>query len=107
MLEEEGPIETEKKLITSFLSERYDQAFTAREIVLGVDFSPAIETYGNQEGIVSSITGNLTSGAGDLAASAIVVDDIEAALDALVEEGVVEENDVDVAGETTTYYRLA
>ncbi|WP_139043049.1 hypothetical protein [Halorubrum tropicale] len=38
--DEEGPIETEKDLITSFLSERPDRAFTEREIVLGVDFSP-------------------------------------------------------------------
>ena len=40
--DEEGPIETEKDLITSFLSERPDTAFTEREIVLGVDFTPAL-----------------------------------------------------------------
>ncbi|WP_224338150.1 hypothetical protein [Haloprofundus halobius] len=37
--DEEGPIETEKDLITSFLSERPDKTFE-REIVLGVDFTP-------------------------------------------------------------------
>ena len=40
--DEEDPIGTEKDLITSFLSERPDEAFTEREVVLGVDFSPAL-----------------------------------------------------------------
>jgi hypothetical protein len=38
--DEEGPIETEKDLITAFLSERPDKAFTEREIVLGLILAP-------------------------------------------------------------------
>jgi len=104
---EEEPLESEKELIVSFLSERHERAFTAREIVLGVDFSPTVETYGDYEGVVSSITETATSGVGDAVASAIVVDDVAEALEDLVAEGTVERSEVDVGGETETYYRLA
>lgn len=104
---EDGPLESEKELITSFLSERHDRAFTRREVVLGVDFSSTIETYGDYQGIVSEVTETATSGVGDVVASTIVVDDVNEALAALVEEGTVETTDVDVGGETETYYRLA
>lgn len=105
--DDDGPLESEKDLIVSFLSERHERAFTRREIVLGVDFSSTIETYGDYRGIVSKITENATSGVGDVAASAIVVDDVDQALGELVEAGAVETNEVDVGEETETYYRLA
>ncbi|MFC7069061.1 hypothetical protein [Halobaculum lipolyticum] len=108
---DEDPIETEKDLILSFLSERVGQAFTEREIVLGVDFSPV---YADRSGTtpgsraVGAVTGGLVDVAGDAAASAIVVDDVDEALAQLVEGGAVQATEVDEGdGETATYYRIS
>lgn len=108
--EEEDPIEEEKRLITSFLSERRDRAFTEREIVLGVDFSPMLEREGGRRGLLSGIgaaVDGLLDIGGTITASAIVVDDVDEALAALVEEGTVESREVGTGDGTTTYYRLA
>ncbi|MFC6940586.1 hypothetical protein ACFQE8_11525 [Salinirubellus sp. GCM10025818] len=107
---EEDPIEEEKRLITSFLSERRDRAFTEREIVLGVDFSPMLESEGGRRGLLSGIgaaADGLVDISGTITASAIVVDDVDEALAALVEEGTVESREVETGDGTTTYYRLA
>lgn len=106
-----SPIEAEKELIVSFLSERQDRAFTEREIVLGVDFSPVYESETDRGGGLIAGVGELADGlvdvAGNVAASAIVVDDVDEALAALVEEGAVETKEVDAGDGSTVYYRLA
>ncbi|MFC7096491.1 hypothetical protein [Halobaculum marinum] len=108
---EQDPIETEKDLILSFLSERVGQAFTEREIVFGVDFSPVYadqseSTPGSRA--VGAVTGGLVDVAGDAAASAIVVDDVDEALAQLVERGAVQATEVDDGdGTTRTYYRIS
>ena len=57
---EDAPIEEEKRLIVSFLSERRDRAFTEREIVLGVDFSPMYETEsGRLRGTLAGVADGL------------------------------------------------
>ena len=94
---EEDPIEEEKRLITSFLSERRDRAFTEREIVLGVDFSPMLERESGRQGLLSGIgvaADGLLDISGTITASAIVVDDVDEALAALVEDGTVESREV-------------
>lgn len=53
------------------------------------------------------MTENIVDIAGDITASAIVIDDVDGALDELVAEGIVTENEIDDDGETVTYYRLA
>lgn len=113
---EPSPIEYEKELITSFLSERHDQAFTEREIVLGVDFSPMFEneTGDSSGGLIAAAgaaAGEFTDAVlditGTMTATAIVVNDVDEALAELVEEGTVETKEVDTGDGTTVYYRLA
>jgi hypothetical protein len=105
---EDPPIEEEKELILSFLSERHDRAFTEREIVLGVDFSPIYEREtGRIRGALAGAADGLLDIAGTVTATAVVVDDVDEALSALVEEGAVESREVEADGATTTYYRLA
>ena len=105
---DDPPIEEEKELILSFLSERHDRAFTEREIVLGVDFSPIYETgTGRTRGALAGAADGLLDIAGTVTATAVVVDDVDEALSALVEEGAVESREVEADGATTTYYRLA
>lgn len=82
-----GLIETEKDLITSFLSERPDKAFTEREIVLGVDFTPAF--VNRTRNPLGSLTDGPINFAGDVTATTVVVNDIDEALDELAEEGIV------------------
>ena len=103
--DEEGPIETEKDLITSFLSERPDKAFTEREIVLGVDFTPAFMNRTRHP--LGSLTDGLIDFAGDVTATTIVVNDIDEALEELVEEGIVTTKEVETEDGTSVYYRLA
>lgn len=103
--DEEGPIETEKDLITSFLSERPDRAFTEREITLGVDFSPVfMDRTGNPLGAFAD---GLIDSAGDVAATAIVVSDVDEALTELVEEGIVTTKEVETESGSAVYYKLA
>lgn len=102
--DEAGPLETEKDLVTSFLSERPDRAFTAREIVLGVDFSPVF--MNRTRNPFGSLVDGVIDVAGDATASAIVVDDVEEALEELVDEGVVAAKEVETDDGTTTYYRI-
>jgi len=104
---EDAPIEEEKRLIVSFLSERRDRAFTEREIVLGVDFSPMYETEsGRLRGTLAGVADGLLDAAGEVTASAVVVDDVDEALSALVEEGTVESREVETGDGVATYYRL-
>lgn len=100
----DGPIETEKDLITSFLSERPDEAFTEREIVLGVDFSPAF--MNRTRNPLGSFADGIVDLAGDVTATTIVVNDIDEALDQLVDEGIVTSKEVETDDGTTVYYRL-
>lgn len=102
--DEEGPIETEKDLITSFLSERPDRAFTEREIVLGVDFTPVF--MNRTRNPLGSLSDGLIDFAGDVAATTIVIDDVDEALGELVEEGIVTTKEVETEGGTSVYYRL-
>lgn len=106
---EGSPIETEKDLIVSFLSERHDEAFTEREVVLGVDFSPAFETETGRrrQSLRGAAADGLLDITGTVTASAVLVDDVDEALSELVEEGIVESREVETDDGTTTYYRLA
>ncbi|MFC7203864.1 hypothetical protein ACFQJC_10075 [Haloferax namakaokahaiae] len=103
--DEEGAIETEKDLITSFLSERPDKAFTAREIVLGVDFSPLY--MDRTRNPLGSFADGLVDFAGDVAATTMVINDIDEALTELVEEGIVVTKEVETGDSTSVYFRLA
>ncbi|TQQ79954.1 hypothetical protein EGH24_10775 [Halonotius terrestris] len=101
----DDPIETEKDLVTSFLSDRPDRAFTEREIVLGVDFSPVF--MDRTDSSLGSFADGLIDFAGDVAATTIVVNDIDEALAELVEEGIVTTKEVETEDGSTVYYRLA
>ena len=100
----DDPIETEKNLITSFLSERPDRAFTEREIVLGVDFSPAL--MDRTQSTLGSLADGIIDFAGDVTATTIVVNDVDEALAELVDEGVITEKEIETADGTTVYYQL-
>jgi len=102
--DENDPIETEKNLITSFLSERPDRAFTEREIVLGVDFSPAL--MDRTQSTLGSLADGIIDFAGDVTATTIVVNDVDEALAELVDEGVITEKEIETADGTTVYYQL-
>ena len=102
--DEVDPIETEKDLVTSFLSERPDRAFTEREIVLGVDYSPVF--MDRTQSSLGSFADGLIDFAGDVAATTIVVNDIDEALTELVEEGIVTTKEVETEDGTSVYYKL-
>ncbi|ERH07460.1 MAG: hypothetical protein J07HN4v3_03101 [Halonotius sp. J07HN4] len=99
------PIEAEKDLVTSFLSERPDRAFTEREIVLGVDYSPVF--MNRTQSSLGSFADGLIDFAGDVAATTIVVNDIDDALTELVEEEIVTTKEVETDDGTSVYYTLA
>jgi len=103
--DEVDPIETEKDLVTSFLSERPDRAFTEREIVLGVDYSPVF--MDRTQSSLGSFADGLIDFAGDVAATTIVVNDIDDALTELVEEEIVTTKEVETDDGTSVYYKLA
>jgi hypothetical protein len=103
--DEDGPIETEKDLITSFLSERPDRAFTEREIVLGVDFTPVF--MNRTQNPLGTFADGLIDFAGDLTATTVVIDDIDDALAELVDEGVVTTKEVETEHGASVYYKLA
>jgi hypothetical protein len=103
--DEVDPIETEKDLVTSFLSERPDRAFTEREIVLGVDYTPVF--MDRTQSSLGSFADGLIDFAGDVAATTIVVNDIDDALTELVEEGIVTTKEVETDDGTSVYYKLA
>ena len=103
--DEEDPIGTEKDLITSFLSERPNEAFTEREVVLGVDFSPAL--MDRTQNPLGSLADGIIDFAGDVTATTIVVNDVDEALAELVDEGVVNAKEIQTEDGTTIYYQLA
>jgi len=102
-----GASETEQDLVLSFLSENHEAAFTRPEVVRGVDFGDTAPPETVTETLLS-LPRELVDVAGDLAASGILVDDVSAALDELVAEGLVERREIeDEYGEPVAYYRLA
>ncbi|MDS0284478.1 hypothetical protein [Haloarcula onubensis] len=103
--DEEGPIETEKDLITSFLSERQDKAFTEREIVLGADFTPAL--MHQTQNPLGKFADGLINLAGNVTATTMVIDDVDEALDELVEEGIVTTKEIEAGDGSVVYYRIA
>ena len=103
--DEEGPIEAEKDLITSFLSERPDKAFTEREIVLGVDFTPALMNQAQNP--LGKLADGLTNLAGNITATTMVIDDVDEALNELVEEGIVTTKEIETGDGTVVHYRIA
>ena len=103
--DEDDPIETEKDLIISFLSERPDKAFTEREIVFGVDFSPAL--MNRTQSSLGSLADGIIDFAGDVTATTIVVNDVDEALDDLIAAGLVDEKEIETEDGTTVYYQLA
>ncbi|SEA39700.1 hypothetical protein SAMN04488065_2937 [Haloplanus vescus] len=103
--DEEGPIETEKDLITSFLSERPDTAFTEREIVLGADFTPAL--MNQTQNPLGKLADGLINLAGNVTATTMVIDDVDEALDELVEEGIVSTKEIETGDGSVVFYRIA
>ena len=103
--DEEGPIETEKDLITSFLSERPDRAFTEREIVLGADFTPAL--MNQTQNPLGKLADGLINLAGNVTATTMVIDDVDEALNELVEEGIVTTKEIETGDGTVVHYRIA
>lgn len=102
--DQEDPIETEKNLILSFLSDRPNKAFTERQIVLGVDFSPVL--MDRTQSPLGSLADGIIDFAGDVTATTIVINDVDQALTELVEEGVVEAKEIDTADGPAVYYQL-
>mgnify|MGYP000285280749 CR=1 FL=1 len=102
--DEEDPIETEKDLITSFLSERPGKAFTEREIVLGADFTPAL--MNQTQNPLGKLADGLINLAGDVTATTMVIDDVDEALDELVEEGIVTTKEIETEDGSVVYYRI-
>jgi hypothetical protein len=102
--EDADRIETEKDLITSFWSERQDRAFTEREIVLGVDFTPAL--MNRTRNPLGSLADGLINIAGDVTATTIVVNDVDEALEQLVAEEIVVRKQIERDDSTTAYYQL-
>ena len=100
-----GEYEDEKDLIVAFLSENVDNAYTEREIILGVDFGDNASPDTIRE-TLADIPNEIVDLMGNIVASGMVVDDIDEALEELVEEGTVVSKDVETGSETTTYYRL-
>jgi len=103
--DEESPIETEKDLITSFLSERQDKAFTEREIVLGADFTPAL--MNQTQNPLGKFADGLINLAGNVTATTMVIDDVDEALDELVEEGIVTTKEIEAGDGSVVYYQIA
>ena len=112
-----SPIETETDLVGSFLSERRYEAFTEREVVLGVDFSPAFEPESGRrrQSLSGAAADGLLDITGTVTASVVLVDDVNEALSELVEEGIVDSREVETDDShevesddgPTTYSRLA
>ena len=102
--DQQDPIETEKNLILSFLSDRPNKAFTERQIVLGVDFSPVL--MDRTQSPLGSLADGIIDFAGDVTATTIVINDVDQALTELVEEGVVEAKEIDTADGPAVYYQL-
>jgi len=100
-----GDYDDEAELIVAFLSENIDNAYTKAEIVRGVDFGNDARPEMIRE-LLTEIPDELVDVAGDVVASGMLVDDIDAALDELVADGMVAEKRIETADGTTTYYRL-
>lgn len=103
-----SPVEdhdTEKALIVAFLSENVDNAYTRAEIVRSVDFGDDARPETISE-LLSEGPDELVDLAGDAVASGLLVDDVDEALDELVEDGAVAEKAVATGDGETTYYRL-
>ncbi|WP_049935608.1 hypothetical protein [Haloplanus natans] len=100
-----GDYDDEAELIVAFLSENIDNAYTKAEIVRGVDFGNDARPETIRE-LLTEIPDELVDVAGDVVASGMLVDDIDAALDQLVADGMVAEKRIETADGTTTYYRL-
>jgi hypothetical protein len=100
-----GEYDDEKDLIVAFLSENVDSAYTRAEIVRGVDFGNDARPETIREAL-TEVRDELVDLAGEVVASGMLVDDVEAALDELVAEGAVAEREVETGDGTTTYYRL-
>lgn len=87
------------------MSERPDRAFTEREIVLGVDF---IHVFMSRTwNPLGAFIDGLIDFDGDVAATTIVVNDIDEALTELVEEGIVTTEEVETERGVLVYYKLA
>jgi hypothetical protein len=104
-----GEYETERDLVVAFLGENVDNAYTRAEIIKGVDFGETDDPDRVNEGLrgLSIVSENLLDIAGNVTATAIVIDDADGALDGLLEDGIVERREVEGNGETVTYYRLS
>jgi hypothetical protein len=93
----------------AFPGENVENAYTRAEIVKDVDFVETDDPDRVNEGLrgLSIASENLLDIAGNLTATAIVIDDVDEALDGLLEDGIVERKEVEGNGETVTYYRLS
>lgn len=101
-----GEFETEKDLIIAFLGRNVNNAYSESEIVRGVDFGESVSSETVSQAVFD-VPSRMVDVAGDLAATAIVVADVEDALDELVEEGIVEANEVETEDGPVTYYRIS
>jgi len=100
-----GDYDDEAELIVAFLSENIDNAYTKAEVVRGVDFGNDARPETIRE-LLTEIPDELVDVAGDVVASGMLVDDVDAALDELVADGMVTAKRIETADGTTTYYRL-
>lgn len=98
-------LDGEKDLIVAFLSENVDNAYTRTEIVRGVDFGNDARPETVSEAL-TEIRDELVDIVGDVVASGLLVDDVDAALDELVAEGTVVEKQVATGSGGITHYRL-
>lgn len=73
--------------------------------MLGVDYSPGL--MNRTQSSLGSFADGLIDFAGDVAATTIVINDIDEALADLVEEDIVTTKEVETEDGTLVYYKLA
>lgn len=104
--EANDPLGTEKQLIVAFLGEDVGTAYTKSEILKGVEFA-ADDAPGTNRGPIGGIGDAVLDAVSHVAAAGIVLGDLEAALDELVEAGVVAAREIETADGSEMYYRIA
>lgn len=87
--------------IVAFLRKNVSGAHAKTGTVRGVDFGDDARPE-----TIRDVSTETPDGLVDVAASGLVVDDIDDALGGLVAEGTVTEKNVETSDGTTTYYRL-
>lgn len=90
----------------SFLGEDVEKAYTKTEILKGVEFA-ADDASGTRRGVLGGIGDAVLDAVSHATAAGVVLDDLDQALDELVDAGIVNHREIETADGTETYYRIA